>query len=101
MSPLVTVIALKLREIFLFLLDGGGVDICCRRVIATTLSLSALLAPQTSLLVVLVLLGGRSLLSGRGLFSTRRISREGVGRLIFSTGVLFLLPDGPVLLGKP
>ena len=101
MSLLVTVVALDLREIFLFFLDGVGVDTCCKRVMATTLSLSASLAPRTSLLVVLVLLGGKSLLNGRKLFSTRRVSREGVSGLILSTGVLLLLPGGPVPSGIP
>ena len=101
MSLSVTVVALDLREILLLLLDGGGIDTRCRRIMATTLSLSAPLVPRTSLLVVLVLLGGRSLLSGRGLFSTRRVSRGGVGGLILSTGVLLLLPGGPVLSGTP
>ena len=76
MSLPVTVIALDLREIFLFFLDGDGVNTCCRRVMATTLSLSAPVAPRTSLLVVSVLLGGGSLLSRRELFSTD-VSAEG------------------------
>ena len=99
MSLLMTVVALDLREIFFFLLDGGGVDTRCRSVMSTTLSLSALSTPRTSLLVVLVVFGGRSLLSGRGLFSTRRVSRGGVGGLILSTGVFLLLSGGPVLMG--
>ena len=57
MSFPVTVVALDLGEIFLFLLDSGGVDTHCKRVIATTLSLSARLVPWTSLLVVLVFFG--------------------------------------------
>ena len=93
-----TVVALDLGEIFLLFLDGGGIDTCCRRVMATTLSLSTPLAPRTSLLVVLVLLwvGRGSLLSGKELFSTRRGSRGGVCGLILSTGVLLFLFDGPV-----
>ena len=103
MSLPVTVVALDLGEIFLLLLDGGGVDTRCKRVMTRTLSLLAHLALRTSLLVVLVLLrvGGGSLLSGRGLFSTRRVSRGGVGGLILSTGVLLLLPGGPVPSGTP
>ena len=67
MSFPVTVVALDLRNIFHLLLDGASVESYCRRVVALTLSLSAPLAPETSLLVVLVLLwvGGGSLLSGR------------------------------------
>ena len=90
MSLPVTVVVLNLEEIFLLFLDGDGVDTRCRRVKSTTLSLSAPLALRISLLVVLVLLGRRSLLSGRRLFSTRRVSKGGVNRLILSTGVLFL-----------
>ena len=101
MSLPVTVVALDLREIFLLLLDGDGVDTRCRRFMATTLSLLAPMAPKTFLLVVPVLLGGRSLLSGRGLFSTGPVSRGGVGGLIFSTRVLLLLPGGLVLSGTP
>ena len=94
-------IALDLREIFLLFLDSGGVDIRCKRVMATTLSLSAPSTSRTSLLVVLVLFSGKSLLNGRGLFSTRRVSRGGVDGLILSTRVFFLLFGGPVLLGIP
>ena len=101
MTLLVTVVALNLREIFLLFLNGIGVDTRFRRVMATTLSLSAPSVPRTSLLVVLVFLSGKSLLSGRGLFSIRRISKKGVGRLILSTGVLFLLPGGLVPLETP
>ena len=101
MSLLVTVVALNLGEIFIFFLDGGGIDTHCRRVMATTLSLSASSAPKTSLLVVLIILwvGGGSLLSGRELFSTRRVSRRGVSGLILSIGVFHFLPGGPVPLG--
>ena len=101
MSLPVTVVALDLREIFLLLLDGGGVDTRCKRVMTTTLSSLAPSAPRPSLLVVLVFLGGRSLLSGKELFSTRRVSKGGVSGLILSTGVFLLLPGGPVPLGTP
>ena len=101
MSLPVTVVALDLREIFLLFLDDGIIDTCCRRVMSTTLSLSTPLVPRTSLLVVLVLLGRRSLLSGRRLFSTRRISRRGVGGHIFSSRVFFFLPGRPVSLETP
>ena len=68
----------------------------------TTLSPSFSAALRT-LMVVLVLLwvGGGSLLSGRILFSTRRVSRGGVGRLILSTGVLLLLLSEPIPSGTP
>ena len=103
MSLPVTVVALDLREIFLLFLTGGGVDTCCRRVMATTLSLSASLLPRTSLLVVLVLLqvGGRSLLSGKRLFSTRRVSKEGVDRFILFTKVLLFLSGRSIALRTP
>ena len=101
MSLPVTVIAIDLREIFLFLFNGGGVDTRYKRVMAMTLSSSAPSVPKTSLLVILVLLGGRSLLSERGLFFTRRVSRGEVGGLILSTGIFLLFPDGPVLSGTP
>ena len=67
MSLSVTVIVLDLGDIFHFFLDNASVDTHCRRVVAMILSLSALLAPGTSLLVVLVLLwvGGRNSLTGR------------------------------------
>ena len=66
MSFPLTVVALNLGDIFYLLLDGTGIDIRCKRVVALTLSLSAPSAPGT-LLVVLVFLwiGGGSLLSGR------------------------------------
>ena len=46
--------------------------------------------------MVLFRVGGEGLLSGRCLFPTRCVSRGGVGGLILSTGVLLLLPSGPV-----
>ena len=66
MSLPLTVIALDLGDIFYLFLDDAGVDTRCRRVVALNLFLSAPLAPGT-FLVVLVLLrvGGGSLLSGR------------------------------------
>ena len=65
MSLPMTVVALDLGDIFHFLLDSAGVNICCRKVVAITLSLSS--AMPGTLLVVLVLLrvDGRSVLSGR------------------------------------
>ena len=101
MSLPVIVLALDLREIFFLFLDSGGVDIRCNRVMAMTLSLSASSAPRTSLLVVLVFLGGRSLPCRKRLFSTRRVSREGVGGLILSNGVFLFLPGEPVPSGTP
>ena len=103
MSLPVTVITLDLGIIFHFILDGASVNTHCRGVIAAALSLSAISALRTSLLVVLVLfwVGEKSLLSGKRLLSTRRISREGVGRLIISTGVFLLLLSGSVPSGTP
>ena len=103
MSFLVTVVVFDLGEILFFLLDGGGINTHYRRVMATTLSSLAPSAPKTSLLLVLVLfqVGGGSLLSGRGLFSTKRVSKGRVGRLILSIGVLVFLFSGPIPLETP
>ena len=57
-------------------------------------------ASRTSLMILILLwVGGGSLLSGKGLFSIRRVSRRGFGELILSTGVFFLLLSGLVPLG--
>ena len=103
MSLPVIVVALDLGNIFHFILSNTGVDTRCRGVVIVALFLSAPSALRTSLLVVLVLfwVGGRSLLSRKELFSTRRISRGGVGRPILSTGVFLLLHNGPVPFGTP
>ena len=67
MSLPLTVVILDLGDIFHLLLDDVGVDSHCKRVVALTLSSLAPSAPETSLLVVLVLfwVSGGSLLSGR------------------------------------
>ena len=70
---------------------GNNIDTHGRGVSITTLSPSSSVAPGTLLVVLIFLRIGESLLSGRGLFSTRRVSRGGVGRLILSTGVLLFL----------
>ena len=103
MSLPLTVVALDLGNISHFLLDGTGVYTRCRRFVAVDLSLLAPSVLKTSLLIVLVLfwIGGGSLLSGKALFSTRRISQGGVSGLIPSTEVFFLLLSGPVLSGTP
>ena len=103
MSLPVTVVALDLGDIFHFLLNGSGVDTHCRRVVALTLFLSTSSTPGTSLLEVLVLfwVGGGSLLSGKQLFPTRCVSRDGVGGLILSTGVFLLSLSGLLPLGIP
>ena len=81
-------------------LRGNRIDTRGRGVVVTTWSPSS--AAAGTLLVVLVLLRvGGSLLSGRGLFPTRRVSRGGVGRLILSTGVLLLLLSGLVSSRTP
>ena len=96
MSFPMTVKAFDLEHVpVLSFLRGNGIDTCGRGVSVTTFSPSSA-APGTSLVVLVLLRVGRSLLSGRGLFLTRRVSRGGVGRLILSTGVLFLLLSGPV-----
>ena len=86
--------------VFSFLL-GNDIDTCGRRVDITTLSPLSFMTPGTSLVVLVLLRVGGSLLSGRGLFSTRRVSRGGVGGLILSTGVLLLLLSRPVPSGTP
>ena len=103
MFLLVTIVALDLGEISLLLLDDNGIDIRCRRVMTTTLSLTASSALRTSVLMVLVLLwvGGGSLLNGKELFSIRRVSRRRVGGLILSTGVFFFLSGEPIPLRTP
>ena len=103
MSLSVIVVALDLGKIFLLLLDGGGVDTRCRRVMATILSLLAPSALRTSLLVVLVFhrVGERSLLNGKELFFTRHVSKRRVAGLILPTGVFFFLSGGLILLRTP
>ena len=93
MSLPVTVVVFDLGKIFHFLLGNASVNTRYRGVVAWALFLSAPSAPKTSLLVVLVLFRvcRESLLSGRGPFSTRRVSKGGVGGLILSTRILLLL----------
>ena len=88
MALLPTVEALNLGEVFLIFWDG--IDAHRRWVLASSPS-----TPRASA-VVLLWVGGGGLLSGRYLFLTRCVSRGGVGGLILSTGVLLLLPSGPV-----
>ena len=74
---------------------GNNIDTCGRVVGVTTLSPSSSAAPETSLVVpVLVWIRG-SLLSRRGLFSTGRVSREGVGGLILLLKSLCSFLAGP------
>ena len=80
---------------------GNGIDTRGSGVGVTTLFPSSSTAPGILLVVLVLLRVGGSLLSGRGLFSTRRVSRGGVGGLILSTGVLLLLLSWPVLSGTP
>ena len=86
--------------IFLFLL-GNNINTRGRGVSVTTLSFLSFAAPRTLLVVLILLWVGGSLLSGRRLFSTRRISKEGVGGLILSTGVFLLLLSRLVSSGTP
>ena len=86
--------------IFSFLLEND-IDTRGIGVGVTTLSPSSSAAPGTLLVVLVLLRIGRRLLNGRRLFSTRRVSRGGVGRLILSIGVLLLLLSGPVPSGTP
>ena len=90
MSFPMTVIALHLGHVTLFLLENN-IDTRGRGVGVTTLSPPSSAASKISLVVLILLwVGGGSLLSRRGLFSTRRISRRGVNKLILSTGALLL-----------
>ena len=84
-----------------FLLCRNDIDTCGRGFGVTTVSSLPSVVSGTSLVVLVLLRVGGSLLSGRRLFSTRRVSRGGVGGLIFSTRVLFLLFSGPVPSGTP
>ena len=81
-------------------LRGNRIDTRGKGVVVMTWSPS-FVAARTSLVVLVLLRVGGSLLSGRGLFSTRRVSRGGVGGLILSTGVLLLLLSRPVPSGTP
>ena len=84
--------------ILLFFL-GNNIDTRGRGVGVTTLSASSFMAPRSSLVILVLLRVRRNLLSERGLFFTRRISRGGVGGLIFSTEVLLFLFSRLVLSG--
>ena len=99
MSFPMVVIALDLGYVPLFLL-GNDIDTRGWRVGIKTLFSPSSTRPRT-LLVVLILLrvGGGSLLSGKRLFSTGRASKGGVGGLILSSKVILLLFSGPVLSG--
>ena len=100
MSFPMAVIAFDFGHVLAFsFLCRNNIDIRGRGVGVTTLSPSSFAAPGTSLVVLVLLRVGESLLSGRGLFFTRRVSKGGVGGLILSTGVLFLLLSGPVPSG--
>ena len=100
MSFPMAVIAFNLEHVPPFLL-GNNIDTCGRRVGVTTLSSSSAV-PGTPLEVLIFLwVGERSLLSRKRLFSTRHISRGGVGGLIFSTRVFSLFLSGFVPSGIP
>ena len=86
--------------VFSFLL-GNDIDTRSRRVGITTLSPLFSAAPGTLLVVLIFLWVGGGLLSGRGLFSTRRVSRRGVGRLILSIEVFLILLSSLVPSGTP
>ena len=87
---------INLGEVYFFLLLGS-VDARRGWVLASSPS-----TPRASAVVFLrvsgrSLLSGGSLLSRRWLFSTRCVSKDKVGGLIFSTGVLFVflpIPSG-------
>ena len=79
----------------------NDIDTCGKGVGITIWSSSSSATPGTLLMVLVLLRVGGSLLSGRGLFSTRRVSRKGVGGLILSTGVFLLLLSRPIPSGTP
>lgn len=81
MSLPVTVVTIDLGDIFHFFLDGVGVSICCKGVMATTTFLAAPV-PKTSLLVVLVLFTSLALVGERLLvLATRCVSEKNVNGL--------------------
>ena len=95
-----TVVVLDLGNIFHFLFDGAGVNSRYRGVMATTLFLSST-ALETSLIVLVLLrVGGGSLLSRRWLFLTRCVSKSGVDGLNLSR-ILLLLFRKDVPSGAP
>lgn len=94
-----TVIALKLGDIFHFFFHNVGLSTYCRRVVVTLFL--ALLAPKTPLLVVLVLLASLALVDKKLLaLAIRYTSGMSVNRLSPS-GVFFLLFCGLFPLGAP
>ena len=103
MSFLMAVIAFDLGHVFVILfLLVNDIDTCGKGVGVMTLSSPSSAAAETSLVVLILLrVGRRSLLSGKQLFSTRCVSREGVGRLILSTGVFLLFLSGLILSKTP
>ena len=81
---------------------GNDIDTRGKGVGVTTLSPPSFATPGTSLVVLILFwVGGGSLLSGKGLFSTRCVSKAGIGRLILSTGVFLLFFSGLVLSRTP
>ena len=102
MSFLMTVKAFDLEHVsVLSFLRGNNINTRGKGVGVTTLFSLSSTGPGTSLVVLVLLRVGGSLLSRRRLFSTRRVNRGGVGGLILSTGVLLLLLSWPVLSGTP
>ena len=102
MSFPMTIKAFDFRHVLVFsFLIGNNIDTRGRGVGITTLSPLSSMTPGTSLMVLVLLWVGGSLLSGRGLFSTRRVSKGGVGRPILFTGVFLLLRSGLDPSGTP
>ena len=95
MSFPMAVKAFNFRHVLvLSFLLGNNIDTRGKGVGITTLFPSSSVAPGTSLVILILFRVGGSLLSGRGLFSIRRVSKRGVGGLIFSTRVFLLLFSG-------
>ena len=95
MSLLIVGEALDLGDVFLFSLDG--IDTRYKGVVAITLSLSLSCTAPGTLMVILVLLVGLTLMGG---LPIRRISRGKISGLSFFR-VLLLFFSGPTPSGIP
>ena len=90
----ITVEALDLEDVLLFLIDNVDVSTCCKKVMATTRLV--LLAPKTSL-VILVLLANLEVVGRRLMHAIRCVSKKIISGFSVS-GVLFLFVCRPIPL---
>lgn len=89
MSLLMTIKTLDLGDIFHFLFNGIGINICCGKVVSITFL--ALLATKTSLLVILVFFAPLALVNRRLLvFATRYVNERNVNKLSSFENSLFI-----------